>query len=174
MEKLSLILFTCFTFPASIIPLIIGIIILIVSRKDKLIILVGLFTLKPVLESFISFLMMSKGIGYIYGTVGVIVFGMLPPIIFSSILLFAFRQTINQVGMTSIIMFGLDAIRWLISAIFPWWFGISGDGFAPIWYLALGIQVLFPSIYAVIALAIVINRKKILSKSQPLVVNSLY
>lgn len=172
MEKIPLILFMFYTVPASIIPLIVGLIILVISRRDKLVVLASFLTLKPVVEGFISFLMMSNGIGYSYGIAGVIAFGMLPPVVISFFLLFVFQRTVNRGGKISLILFGLDAIRWLISSVFPWWFGISSEGFISIWYLALCFQVIFPSVYAVITLAIVINRKMIRSKSRHMVTNA--
>lgn len=171
MEKFPLIIFMFYTLPASVIPLIIGSIILIISRRDTLIVLAGLFTLKSVVEGFISFWVMENGIGYNYGIPGVVAFGMLSPILISIVLLFAFRQTINRSGRTFLMLFGLDTIRWLISSIFPWWFGVSWEGFASIWYLALCFEMLFPSIYAVIVLVIVLERKKMSTKPKRLTAN---
>jgi hypothetical protein len=145
----NVLLILIFVWPAFILPILIGPIILRVFRRDNLRRLAGLFTLKPVLATPLwaaaylvgDTLTGSYWIGY--------ALSMLPALVLTLLIVRSCRQAFATDRSMALLLLAGDAVRWLNTLA---WQVLSEDiGFSTLdpYYLA---GLILPNLYALMAL----------------------
>jgi hypothetical protein len=139
------------TWPAHILPLIIGIVLLRTLRDSPLSGLLGLFTLKPLLATplWASLLyVVEDSSGLLHGPLGPLI-TLLPGIGLTLLILLNQRRNLRYAGWLLIPILVLDALRWINSFLY------ALNQLSLQWHYPYGLTVglFMPNLFAVMALA---------------------
>ncbi len=141
-----------FAFPALLLPLIVGMIILISSRGDRFGRFAGLFTLKPLVATPIWAFILSLPPGWESASAIQQVLSLIPGFGLSLIIVLAFRDLFRSATLFACIFLAVDVIRWLNTYL--WLRNVNHDG----GFLLLAC--VLPSAYALMALVILRLRRR--------------
>jgi hypothetical protein len=142
-----------------ILPFLIGLIIFITFRKDRIGRLIGAFVFKPVIAYPLWFILVQK-------TTGVKIldnlFLILPGLALTLVITFFFRQLLLQNRIAWLFLVG-DVVRWVNT----WFIFRNGGNSSPdIQSPLLWFGLIYPSVYAIVALLTLMTRTSILSKNE--------
>jgi hypothetical protein len=142
-----------------LLPFLIGLIMLILFRKDAVSRLVGMFTLKPVIAYPLWFLLFLTDLSNSNSLIYVI--GLIPAVLLTIGIVLLNRKVFAKSLIPAAIFLGLDALRMLNTLLT--WAGLGDENPLPIlFYFGLAL----PSLIAVAALVFTIARRVYLSRSQ--------
>jgi hypothetical protein len=151
-----------FTWPAYVLPIIIGPVILRVFAGDPLGKMAGVFTLKPLVATPIWALIVVMGNDSKLSPDIRELLTLIPGIGLTLILVLVFRRLFETERNIAFILLGADALRWLTTFVFVKSHGDPGDAL----YVA---ALIMPNAYAVLALVILwLRSRQQNSNNQPL------
>lgn len=147
-----------FVYPAFVLPVILGPLVLWLFRSDELARLAGLFTLKPLLATFLwAFLYFLGDQGLSLPRSLTRLLTLLPGIILTLLILWGGRRFFRTESATILLFVLADALRWLNSFLFLLGSGIDGwSDPGPNYIIGLAL----PNLYALMVLVVLWLRSR--------------